>query len=276
MVWKCPECGVQNDDSATECSCGYSFYKMLGIKPGASAEEARQSYKYLLKVWQADRSSQDPLSKKKSEERLKKINEAYDIFRKNMPESSVGSNKGSLIKVAASAGAVIILLAGVLALTSSVFKGDKATGPQPQQQQDEADVTAPPAGQAMTEQAAVPASPEVSQAPVQPGAEFSPGIPAEITEDVAIEMVKGSHALYRNTSTGSLIKKWTEENAGKYKIVGWQAKKMDDERYLVSYTAMDGALPKGFYFDLDIKTGVVENLENNPELQKKYNIKYGQ
>ena len=49
---------------------------------------------------------------------------------------------------------------------------------------------------------------------------------------------------------------------------------MDDERCLVSYMAMDGASPKGFYFDLDIRTGEVENPENKSELQKKYNIQY--
>jgi hypothetical protein len=74
--------------------------------------------------------------------------------------------------------------------------------------------------------------------------------------------------------TEAIIKKWTEENAEKFQIIGWKARKMDDERYLVSYMAMDGASPKGFYFDLDIRTGEVENLENKPELQKKYNILY--
>lgn len=49
---------------------------------------------------------------------------------------------------------------------------------------------------------------------------------------------------------------------------------MDEDRYLVSFMAMDGATPKGFYFDLDIRTGEVENLQNKPELQKKYNIQY--
>jgi hypothetical protein len=276
MAWKCPDCGVQHEDVSPECSCGYSLYKILGIKPGASAEEVKQAYKYLLKVWQEDRSGQDPLSKKKAEDRLKKINEAYEIFRKNIPESSADAKKSSFVKIAASAAAVFILLLGVLALSISVFQGDKARGPQPQKKQDEANLPAPPAGQVKTEHATGTSSHEISRAPVQPGTELSSEVPGEITEEEAIELVKKSHALYRNTSTESLIKKWTEENSGNYKIIGWQAKKMDEERYLVSYTAMDGALPKGFYFDLDIKTGVVENLESKPELQKKYNIKYGQ
>ena len=98
----------------------------------------------------------------------------------------------------------------------------------------------------------------------------------EITDEQAIEMVKKSHALFRNTSTESIIKKWTEDNSEKLQIIGWKARKMDDEKYLISYTAMDGALPKGFYFDLDIRTGEVENLANKPDLQKKYNIQYSQ
>jgi hypothetical protein len=51
---------------------------------------------------------------------------------------------------------------------------------------------------------------------------------------------------------------------------------MNEEKYLVSFTGMDGALPKGFYFDVDIRTGEVENLANRPDLQKKYNIRYSQ
>ena len=80
----------------------------------------------------------------------------------------------------------------------------------------------------------------------------------------------------RKTSTESIIKKWTEDNSGKLQLIGWKARKMDDEKYLVSYIAMDGAVPKGFYFDFDIRTGEVVNLANRPDLQKKYNIQYSQ
>ena len=149
-----------------------------------------------------------------------------------------------------------------------MFKTDKTAGPQPAQKEVKTDLPATPAGQINPVRTSGPPVQESSQTPAQPA------INGEMTEEKAIEMVKNSHALYRNTSTESLIKKWSEENAAKFQIIGWKARKVDEEKYLVSFTAMDGAFPKGFYFDLDIRTGEVENLENKPELQKKYNIQY--
>ena len=93
MGLKCPECGVQHEDILSECSCGYSVYKILGIKPGVSGEETRQAYEYLAKVWESNRSSHDPVSKKKAQERLRKINEAYGIFKINLPDSSADLKK---------------------------------------------------------------------------------------------------------------------------------------------------------------------------------------
>ncbi|MDA8079229.1 MAG: hypothetical protein M0Z79_09875 [Nitrospiraceae bacterium] len=107
-----------------------------------------------------------------------------------------------------------------------------------------------------------------------PAGQPAANTPAAMSPERAIEMVKHSEALMKMTTVESIVKKWTEENAGKYKIVGWQAKKVDDRKYFISYTAMDGDMPKGFYFDLDAQTGVVQDLAHNPELQKKYNIQY--
>jgi predicted Zn finger-like uncharacterized protein len=105
------------------------------------------------------------------------------------------------------------------------------------------------------------------------GASPSAG-PAVTTEEEAIELVKRSDALLKRTSVESLVKLWTEKNAANYKIVGWQAKKTDDQKYLVSYIALDGDMPKGFYFELNAQSGVVADLARHPELQKKYNIRY--
>lgn len=112
-------------------------------------------------------------------------------------------------------------------------------------------------------------------------AEQSPGgnaisatTPSAITEEKAIEIVQRSDALLKRTSVESIVRIWTEKNAAKYKVVGWQARKMDEQKYLVSYTALDSDMPKGFYFELDAQTGAVQDLAQNQELQKKYNIQY--
>jgi predicted Zn finger-like uncharacterized protein len=101
------------------------------------------------------------------------------------------------------------------------------------------------------------------------GATVAEGLSFPMTEDKAIEAVKRSEALLRRTTVESIVTKWAEENASKYKVVGWQAKKESEQKYLVSFTAMDGETPKGFYFEVDAQSGAVQNLAQNPEFQKK-------
>ncbi len=117
--------------------------------------------------------------------------------------------------------------------------------------------------------------------PQAPPTVASPAVPLRdvgisegpMTEEKAIEIVKRSEALLTRTSVDSIVTKWTEENAAKYKMVGWQAKKIDEQKYLVSYTALEGDIPRGFYFELDAQSGTVKDFSKNPELQKKYNIR---
>lgn len=52
-------------------------YEILGLKPHASAEEVKNAYRDLAKVWHPDRFAQDPKLQQKAQERLKEINAAY-------------------------------------------------------------------------------------------------------------------------------------------------------------------------------------------------------
>lgn len=275
MGWKCPECGNQHEDISADCSCGYSLYKILGIKPGASAAEARQAHKYLLTVWQ-DRSAVDAASRKKAEERLSKINLAYEILKENLPGGPSEVKKSSSLKISLSVGAGAIMLFGILAIYTGVFKSEKNVLPGPQQRNETSNLPAHPAEKGHAGQGTGAPANESTDQPVQSDSQSAFGTGADMTEEMAIETVKKSHVLFSNTSTEAIIKKWTEDNSAKLQLIGWKARKMDEERYLVSYIAMDGAVPKGFYFDLDTRTGEVVNLANRPDLQKKYNIRYSQ
>jgi len=51
---------------------------MLDIDRKASIEEAKQAYKDLANIWHPDRFSNNPRLKKKAEEKLKRINAAYE------------------------------------------------------------------------------------------------------------------------------------------------------------------------------------------------------
>ena len=53
-------------------------YQLLGISPGASAQELKTAHRDMAKVWHPDRFSHDPRLQQKAQEMLKEINEAYD------------------------------------------------------------------------------------------------------------------------------------------------------------------------------------------------------
>ena len=56
------------------------YYEILGIHPGASADELRQAYRDLVKVWHPDRFSHDERLRLKAQDKLKQINGAYEVL----------------------------------------------------------------------------------------------------------------------------------------------------------------------------------------------------
>lgn len=57
-----------------------SCYATLGLSPGASFREVRQSYLRLVREWHPDRFADDPPRQRLAQERLKTINEAYRVL----------------------------------------------------------------------------------------------------------------------------------------------------------------------------------------------------
>ena len=57
-------------------------YEVLGLKEGASIEEIKKAYRELVKKYHPDRYMDNPLSDL-AEEKLREINEAYDILIKS-------------------------------------------------------------------------------------------------------------------------------------------------------------------------------------------------
>lgn len=53
------------------------YYEVLGLASHASAEELKNAYRDLAKVWHPDRFAHDPRLQQKAQEKLKEINEAY-------------------------------------------------------------------------------------------------------------------------------------------------------------------------------------------------------
>jgi len=55
-------------------------YELLGVKPGVSGRELKAAHRDLAKVWHPDRFLHDPRLREKAQEKLKEINEAYELL----------------------------------------------------------------------------------------------------------------------------------------------------------------------------------------------------
>ena len=273
MAWKCPECGKDNEDISKGCSCGYAFFKILGVKPDATPESVKQTYDYLVNVWRTNITSKDPVAKKKAEERLKKIDEAYSLFKLNTLWVEEVGEKTNTVKIAVF-GAIGVLLVIAAVIMFNLFSNEQTTtvsNVSPQAKPAVSD--AQPKPQPPAENLSQPATnqPALSPAPNFPA---DTNTDTEKTEGWAIESVKKSNVLDRVFNVDSVVQKWTNENSSKFRFLDWQAKKMDDKTYLVSYIASDGLATKGFYFDVNVDTGDIKDIKKHPELQQKYGIKY--
>ncbi|MCD6265615.1 MAG: J domain-containing protein [Deltaproteobacteria bacterium] len=54
---------------------------ILELKPDATLNEAKQAYKDMVNIWHPDRFSNNPRLKQKAEDRLKEVNEAYEMVK---------------------------------------------------------------------------------------------------------------------------------------------------------------------------------------------------
>ena len=57
-------------------------YRLLEVEPGASPEEVKRAYRELVKIWHPDRYSHDPNLQRRTTEKLKLINLAYEQISK--------------------------------------------------------------------------------------------------------------------------------------------------------------------------------------------------
>ena len=68
-----------------------AYYKILGLKPGASLSEVKQAYRNLVKTKHPDLFTHNPQLKQEAEEKFRKITEAYKELQK-VDQSNYPSN----------------------------------------------------------------------------------------------------------------------------------------------------------------------------------------
>jgi GUN4-like/DnaJ domain len=62
------------------------YYQVLEVEPGASQADIKQAYRDLAKVWHPDRFSGDLILQKKAQEKLTRINAAYEFLKSYQPQ----------------------------------------------------------------------------------------------------------------------------------------------------------------------------------------------
>ncbi|MBW2592600.1 MAG: DnaJ domain-containing protein [Deltaproteobacteria bacterium] len=66
-------------------------FEILELDPDAGTDEAKQAYKDLVNIWHPDRFAGNPRLQKKSENKLKDINIAYETIRPVLSSQKTGS-----------------------------------------------------------------------------------------------------------------------------------------------------------------------------------------
>jgi len=133
-------------------------YELLGVKPGVSSTELKAAHRDLAKVWHPDRFVHDPRLQEKAQEKLKEINEAYELLisgktpRATPPPPprpaetvyTVSVEKRSTPRGASWKSVVVVLLfLAVFAVTTKVLL-DRRKPTQPQVETTPAEVAARP------------------------------------------------------------------------------------------------------------------------------------
>jgi hypothetical protein len=65
------------------------YLEILELQPGASIDELNQAYKDMVNIWHPDRFTNNPRLKKRAEEKIKEVNQAYEALKPLLSSESV-------------------------------------------------------------------------------------------------------------------------------------------------------------------------------------------
>jgi len=65
------------------------YFEIFELAPDASMDELNQAYRDLVNIWHPDRFAHNPRLKKRAEEKLKELNQAYEALKPVLSSESV-------------------------------------------------------------------------------------------------------------------------------------------------------------------------------------------
>lgn len=68
--------------------------QLLELEEGASVEEARRSYREMVRVWHPDRFAGDPALRRRAEEKSKELNLAWETLKRHLERGAAGAGGG--------------------------------------------------------------------------------------------------------------------------------------------------------------------------------------
>src|SRR5260370_6745286 len=104
---------------------------------------------------------------------------------------------------------------------------------------------------------------------------------AKRDEETAITLAKEAHTLAgewpiaRKADSEILtndyqVRQRVSRMKGELKLLGWQARKFDDDTYVVSFSYEHGGESRGWPFEVNVRAKVVRAIVGDAELEKKY------
>ena len=109
-------------------------YELLGVKPGVSNTELKAAHRDLAKVWHPDRFLHDPRLQEKAQEKLKEINEAYELLISGRTPRPVYSQpqRQATRRRSGSWAFVLLVFVGVFAVTTKILLDRRTHQPAPE------------------------------------------------------------------------------------------------------------------------------------------------
>ena len=101
-----------------------------------------------------------------------------------------------------------------------------------------------------------------------------PSAQAMTPEKCAIELAKGEHTLFPLSPNEEVIKDDIEAVKGPLNVIGWKARRIDDQTFLVTYLYKTVTQNWLYVFEVNLRAGIVRCVNDNMELRKKYNIHF--